>query len=135
MVLYMLDTDTASYVIRGRAPGIEAKVMAIAAEQLCVSAVTCAELMYGLKRVAAGHRLHAGVRQFLNIVTVLAWGREAAEHYAEIRHRLTLDGLPIGDADMMIAAHALAMEAVLVTNNVRHFGRVAGGLVVENWAG
>jgi tRNA(fMet)-specific endonuclease VapC len=135
----MLDTDTASYVIRGRSPGIEAKLREIAPAQLCVSAVTCAELMYGLKRVAAGHRLHVGVRRFLDLVQVMAWGREAAGFYADFRHLLTQEGLPIGDADMMIAAHALAVGAVLVTNNTRHFGRVAGGvaggLVVENWVG
>jgi tRNA(fMet)-specific endonuclease VapC len=68
------------------------------------------------------------------MMPVLAWGREAAGFYADIRHQLSHQGLPIGDA-VIIAAQALAVGAVLVTNNVRHFGRVAGGLVVENWVG
>lgn len=66
------------------------------------------------------------------MMPVLAWEREAAGFYADIRHQLSHEGLPIGDA-VIIAAQALAVGAVLMTNNVRHFGRVAGGLVVENW--
>jgi tRNA(fMet)-specific endonuclease VapC len=91
--------------------------------------------MYGLKRLPPGHRLHAGVRQFFNIVPVLAWGSDAADHYADIRHQLTTIGQPVGDPDMMIAAQALAIGAVLVTNDTRHFRRisVSGHLVLENW--
>ena len=77
--------------------------------------------------------VQVGVRQFLKIVRVLAWDAEAADFYAEIRHRLTSTGQLIGELDMMIAAHALAAGAVLVTNNVRHFGRMAGALAVVNW--
>ena len=131
--LHMLDTDTASFVVKGRSATVEARLAAVPPDWVCVSALTRAELMYGLKRLDASHRLQVGVRQFLKIVRVLAWDPEAADFCAEIRHRLTSAGQLIGELDMMIAAHALAAGAVLVTNNVRHFGRVAGALAVVSW--
>nr|WP_294554086.1 PIN domain-containing protein [uncultured Rhodopila sp.] len=131
--LHMLDTDTASFVIKGRSPEIEAKLAAIPPDRTCVSAVTRAELMYGLMRISPSHRLHVSVRAFLKIVRVLAWDADAADIYAGIRHYLTSTGQPIGELDMMIAAHAVAIGAVLVTNNVRHFARVAAPLVLVNW--
>ena len=132
-VLHLLDTDTASFVIKGRSPAIEAKLAAIPPDRVCVSAVTRAELMYGLKRLPPSHRLHVGVRQFLKIVRVLAWDGDAADYYADIRHQLTTTDQPIGEMDMMIAAHALAIGAVLVTNNTRHFERIAAPLTMVNW--
>lgn len=89
--------------------------------------------MYGLKRLPATHRLHVGVRQFLKLVRVLAWDADAADYYADIRHQLTPTGPPIGEMDMMIAVHALAIGAVLVTNNTRHFERIAPPLALVNW--
>src|SRR5713226_3107696 len=133
LALHLLDTDTASFVIKGRSPEIEAKLAAVPPDRVCVSAVTRAELMYGLKRLPPSHRLHVGVRQFFRIVRVLAWDAEAADWYAEIRHQLTTTGQPIGEMDMMIAAHALSVGAILVTNNIRHFGRIAAPLAVDNW--
>lgn len=132
-LLHMLDTDMASYIIKGRLPNAEAILSSIPPSQLCISAVTRAELLYGLKRLAADHRLHLGVRRFLDIVQTLAWDRDAADRYAEIRHQLTSAGLPIGELDMMIAAHALSAGAVLVTNNTRHFQRIAAPLAMANW--
>jgi tRNA(fMet)-specific endonuclease VapC len=131
--LYLLDTDTASFVIKGRSAAVEAKLAAIPPDRIGVSAVTRAELMYGLKRLPASHRLHWGVGQFLKIVRVLAWDADAADYYADIRHQLASTGRPIGDLDMMIAAHALALGAVLVTNNTRHFERIAAPLALVNW--
>jgi tRNA(fMet)-specific endonuclease VapC len=130
----MLDTDTASYVIKGRSPAIAAKLAAIPPTSLCLSVITRAELVYGLKKLPPNHRLHHGVRQFLRLVRVLPWEGDAADHYADIRHQLVTTGQPIGEMDMMIAAHALAARAALVTNNTRHFDRIAAPLILENWA-
>jgi tRNA(fMet)-specific endonuclease VapC len=131
--LHLLDTDIASFVIKARSTRIEAKLAAMPPDRVCVSAVTRAELMYGLKRLPPTHRLHVAVRQFFRIIRVLAWDSDAADWYAEIRHQLTTTGQPIGEMDMMIAAHALSTGAVLVTNNTRHFGRVAVPLALANW--
>lgn len=133
-MLHMLDTDTASYVIKGRSPAVESKLAEIPPSLVCVSVITRAELLYGLKRLPANHRLHLGVRQFLRIVRVLPWDAEAADFYAEIRHQLVMMGQPIGEMDMMIAAHSLSVGAVLVTNNTRHFERINLPLTLANWS-
>ena len=130
----MLDTDTVSYIIKGHSPGIEAKLAALDPSQVCLSVITRAELIYGLKRLPPGHRIHTGVRQFLRIVRVLPWDAEAADFYAEIRHQLVTTGQPIGEMDMMIAAHSLAVAAVLVTNNTRHYEQIAAPLILQNWS-
>ena len=133
-MLHMLDTDTASYLIKGKSPAIKAKLEALAPSMICVSVMTRAEMQYGLKRLPADHRLHLAVRQFLKIVRILPWDIEAADWYAEIRHQLVGTGQPIGELDMMIAAHALSAGAVLATNNSRHYERIAAPLILANWA-
>ncbi len=130
----MLDTDTASYIIKGQFPSMEAKLAAIQPSMVCVSVITRAELLYGLKRLPPSHRLHLGVRKFLRIVRVLSWDADAADYYADIRHQLVTTGQPIGEMDMMIAAHSLSVGAVLVTNNIRHFERIVAPLNLVNWA-
>ena len=133
-MLHMLDTDTASYLIKGRSPVIEAQLALLSPSMVCVSVITRAELLYGLKRLPTDHRLHLVVRRFLDIVRVLTWDADAANFYAEIRHQLVRTGQPIGELDMMIAAHALAVGAALVSNNIQHFGRIELPLVLVNWA-
>jgi tRNA(fMet)-specific endonuclease VapC len=133
-MLHMLDTDTASYLIKGKSPGIEAKVSELVPSMVCISVMTRAELLYGLKRLPAEHRLHLAVRQFLKIVRVLPWDSDSADWYADIRHQLVSTGQPIGEMDMMIAAHSLSSGAVLVTNNTRHYERIEAPLILENWA-
>ena len=132
-MLHMLDTDTASYIIKRRPAEIGAKLAAIPPSLVCVSVMTRAELQYGLKRLPVGHRLHIGVGRFLTIVRALPWDAEAADAYADIRHQLVTTGQIIGEIDMMIAAHSLAAGAVLVTNNVRHYERIPG-LALANWS-
>lgn len=131
--MHMLDTDIASYVIKGRSPTLEARLAAIPPDRVCISAVTRAELLYGLKRLAPEHRLHIAVRQFLKIVRSQPWDADAADQYAEIRHQLVSSDQPIGEMDMMIAAHALAAGAVLVSNNRQHFERIKAPLLLEDW--
>src|SRR4051794_26211535 len=116
----MLDTDIASYAIKGRTPEFAKRLSALEPSKVCISAITRAELLYGLKGLPPDHRLQLGVRQFLKVVNVVAWGPDAADFYAEIRHQLKTDKQAIGEMDMMIAAHSLALGAILVTNNVRH---------------
>jgi tRNA(fMet)-specific endonuclease VapC len=132
-MLYMLDTDTASYIIKGKSPQLEARLATLVPAMVSISVMTRAELMYGLKRLPAEHRLHLAVRQFLKIVRVLPWDIEASDWYVDIRHQLTTTGQPIGELDMMIAAHSLSAGAVLVTNNAQHFERIEAPLIMENW--
>ncbi len=132
-MLHMLDTDTASYLIKGKSPTIESRLVALVPSMVCISVMTRAELQYGLKRLPSDHRLHLAVRQFLKIVRVLPWDTDAADWYADIRHQLVSTGQPIGELDMMIAAHSLSAGAVLVTNNSRHYQRIEAPLILENW--
>jgi tRNA(fMet)-specific endonuclease VapC len=131
MTLYMLDTDAASEAIRGH-PAFDARLQTLAPGQWCISAVTCSELRFGLARRPEAVRLHRIVEEFLRIAPILPWDAKAANRHGELRADLTARGTPIGDFDEMIAAHALVLGAVVVTDNTRHFSRVSG-LVVENW--
>jgi tRNA(fMet)-specific endonuclease VapC len=129
----MLDTDIASYIIKKRSPEIESRLSRIPPSEVCISVVTRAELLYGLKRLTPSHRLHLAVRQFLRLVRSLPWDVEAADYYSDIRHQLTSEGQPIGELDMMIAAHSISVGATLVTNNTRHYSRMEAPLTLVNW--
>jgi len=129
----MLDTDTVSDLVRRKTPAPAVRVAAASPEHLCISAVTRGELLYGLKLKGGAHRLAQLVDQFLLRVQCLPWDEAAATHFASIAADLHKAGTPIGSMDAMIAGHALAAGAVLVTNKARHFSRVAG-LTVENWS-
>lgn len=132
-MLHMLDTDTASYIIKGRSPVAAQKLCAMPPSMVCISVITRAELLYGLKRLPPEHRLHLAVAKFFKIMGVLSWDSEAAEWYAQIRHQLLSNGQPIGELDMMIAAHSLSAGAILVSNNQRHFERIKAPLTLLNW--
>ncbi|WP_265259170.1 type II toxin-antitoxin system VapC family toxin [Verminephrobacter aporrectodeae] len=127
----MLDTNAASEAVRGH-PAFDTRLQALAPGQWCISALTCSELRFGLAKKPAAVRLHRLVNEFLRIAPILPWDAKAANRHGELRANLQAQGLPIGDFDEMIAAHALAIGAVLVTDNVRHFSRVPG-LMLENW--
>ena len=122
--LYMLDTDTCSYVIKGGHPRLDARLRATAPHDVSISVLTRAELLYGLERLAPTSRLHLLVREFLSMIQTIPWDAEAADWYAKIRHQLDAKGKTIGTMDMMIAAHSLSARATLVTNNVRHYERI-----------
>ncbi len=132
MPLYMLDTDSASYLIRGKQPALDARIATVAPKHLCISAVTRGELLYGLNLKDGAQRLAQLIDQFLLRVRCLPWDEAAATQFAAIAAKLHKASTPIGSMDAMIAGHAVATGAVLVTNNARHFARVAG-LKVENW--
>ena len=129
----MLDTDITRYLIKGYHRELEAHFRSIPASSICVSSVTRAELIYGLKKLPGNHRLQIDVPFFLKAVRVLCWDADAADHYAQIRYSLESAGQTIGIADAMIAAHAISVGAILVTNNTRHYARISFPLVLENW--
>jgi tRNA(fMet)-specific endonuclease VapC len=130
----MLDTDTCILLMRGESPMLAVKVQSIPLQQQVMSAVTFAELTYGVQASASAKRKHnqAVLDSLALHLAVLDWPQEAAQHCAEIRVDLKRRGAQLGAADLMIAAHARSMGAVVVTNTVKDFGRVKG-LQVENW--
>ena len=132
--LFMLDTDTCILLMRGESPMLAVKVQSTPLQQQVMSSVTFAELTYGVQASASARRKHnqAVLDSLALHLAVLDWPQEAAQHFAEIRVDLKRRGAQLGAADLMIAAHARAMGAFVVTNNVKDFGRVKG-LQVENW--
>ncbi len=128
--LYMLDTDTCSYVIRGTDDILNKRIKEHRAN-LCISSITLAELLFGVAKKNS-QRLADSVELFQQLVEIKSWTPETAEHYAAIRNLLEKNGHPIGNMDMLIAASALAENAVLVTNNIAHFSRVPN-LNIDNW--
>ena len=130
-VRYLLDTNTASYVIKGSFPRVRERLLKVPMAEVGISVVTEAELLFGMARLPEATRLKTVVEEFLLRVEVLPWNSEAARHYARLRATLEKEGEPMGNLDMMIAAQALASDGVLVTHD-RVFRRVKG-LKVEDW--
>ncbi|HVZ43403.1 MAG TPA: PIN domain-containing protein [Ramlibacter sp.] len=127
----MLDTNTASAALRGTA-GIDERLLRLDPARWCISAITRAELRYGVALRPEATKLAQYVEAFLRATTTAAWDQAAADAHGLLRAKLRRAGTPIGDFDEMIAAHALALDAVLVSDNTRHF-KFVEGLVLENW--
>ena len=130
--MIFLDTDACSLLIRGGSKKLDGRVRAVPPRDVCISAVTRAELLYGLARRPDATRLAELVEAFLGRVRSLAWSNDAATHYAHIRAFLESKGEPVGNMDQMIAAHARSAAIPLVTGNARHFKRIPG-LEVLDW--
>jgi len=132
MKLYMLDTDMCSYIIKEHPESVRHRFQTLAMEQLCISVVTYAELIYGVERSSSKRVNRPIIEDFVRHLDVMDWDTEAADQYGVIRAELEAAGTPIGAMDMMIAAHAKSIKAVLVTNNQKHFTKVKG-LKIDNW--
>ena len=91
------------------------------------------EMLYGLDARSPEDRLRTGIVEFLERVSVIPWDASAAEVHARIRYRLDRAGQTIGVMDQMIAAHAIALGLILVTNNIKHHSRLEPELTIENW--
>jgi tRNA(fMet)-specific endonuclease VapC len=131
--LVMLDTDISSYIIKRNRPWLRTRLREFDPASILVSVVVQAELLYGLQKLPPDHYLHDEVRAFLDTMQLRAWDENAADIHARLRYRLISSGHPIGEMDTMIAAHAIALDAVLVTTNTRHFARIAPPLLLDNW--
>lgn len=131
MIRYLLDTDILSYLMRRRFPLLNTRFEQVPPQDIAISAVTAAEILFGLKTFPSEHPMHLRALRFLDAIQILDWPAEAAALYAEIRFQTKQQ--PLGERDMMIAAHAIALDAILVSNNTRHFERVGDKLRLENW--
>ena len=128
---YMLDTNICIYTIKDRPQGLREKFNSLA-DQLCISAITLGELIYGAEKSARTIENLAIVEQFAARLEVLPFSDSAAAHFGQIRAELERTGRPAGAYDLMIGGHARSEGLILVTNNLREFDRMAG-LRVENW--
>ncbi|HXN47717.1 MAG TPA: type II toxin-antitoxin system VapC family toxin [Bryobacteraceae bacterium] len=128
---YLLDTNIASYIIKGNVPAVRHRLVKVPMPQVAVSAVTEGELRYGVARRPDLAHLQKVVDEFLLRVTVLPWDSDAAQQYGQLRATLERKGRVMGNLDMMIGAQALASGLILVTND-QAFSRI-GGLKIEDW--
>jgi tRNA(fMet)-specific endonuclease VapC len=145
-MIYLLDTDTLSFMVRGlksaRRPAQRQRAQELvercrktqaAGDSVGLSAVTVSELEFGARNSGQYDVEIAAVRKLLTPFDVYDYDAvHCPRHYGRIRHELEAKGVTIGAMDLLIAAHALALDATLVSNNVAHFSRVAG-LKTANW--
>lgn len=130
---YMLDTNICIYAIKHKPDTVIRKFLSHDPEELCISAITYAELRHGVEKSMAVERNCIAMSLFLSPITILQFDEHAAEEYGRIKAELEKKGTPIGPMDTLIAGHAKSRGLILVTNNTREFNRV-DDLTVENWA-
>ncbi|MBU0542109.1 MAG: type II toxin-antitoxin system VapC family toxin [Gammaproteobacteria bacterium] len=127
-----LDTNICSYILRRHPAEMIERFASLEKSQLWLSAIVAAELRFGAAKLASP-RFQAAIEAWLAGFEVLPWPVDAAHHYAQIRSELERAGKPVGGMDLLIAAHAMAEDSVVITNNAREFHRVPR-LAVEEWA-
>lgn len=133
MKLYLLDTNILSYFVKGLHPALhERMTQALRRQDIAISAITRAEIRYGQGLMTANDKRRQRIDLLLHSMPTLAWTTAAADRYGEVKALLRRQGVPIGEMDTQIAAHALAEGLPLVTHNTRHFERIPG-LKLEDW--
>ncbi len=128
----MLDTNICIYIIKKRPPSVRERFAAFRIGELCISAITVSELLYGVEKSGVPEKNRRALEAFLLPLDVAEYDFKAAVEYGKIRASLEKEGRVIGGLDMQIAAHARALDLTLITNNLKEFERVAG-LRVDNW--
>lgn len=129
---WLLDTNICIYVIKRKPPRVLERFRQAEVSQIEISSITFSELMYGAAKSAKPGQNRLALSQFVAPLEIMPYDDAAAQQYGELRADLERRGTPIGSMDMLIAAHALALNTSLVTNNEREFIRVPG-LSTENW--
>ena len=130
--LFMLDTNTVSYVLKGLHLNVRRRLNETPMENICISVITEAELLLGVAKTPKAIHLPLAVKEFLLRVDILAWDSEAAASYASLRSNCEKEGLSLGNMDMLIAAHSVSSSATLVTND-KAFFNVGHYLKLEDW--
>lgn len=135
-MLYLLDTDTCSYIIRQRPLSVLTRMEAQlqAGHEIAISSITYAELLLGAKCSNPNKHLPLIHELCERLHTIYAWDAQVAASFADLQTELLNAGTPIGANDTLIAAHALSLSATLVSNNTKHFGKITQ-LKLVNWVG
>ncbi|MGF1495131.1 MAG: type II toxin-antitoxin system VapC family toxin [Microcoleaceae cyanobacterium] len=130
---YLLDTNICIYLIKQKPPQVLERFQTLALSDVGISSITVAELEYGIYKSQQQEKNHNALMQFLIPLEIVDFDQAAATIYGSIRSDLERRGLVIGSMDMLIAAHAISLGVVLVSNNAREFSRITN-LSLENWA-
>ena len=128
--LYLLDTNTVSYLIK-RHPQVTQHLLAVPMHSVCISAITAGELAFGLAKRPEAVALKTAVNEFLRRVEVLPWDAAVAQTYGALRAQMQSKGKPLAALDMQIAAHAVHLNATLITSD--HAFLHIEQLLVEDW--
>jgi tRNA(fMet)-specific endonuclease VapC len=128
----MLDTNICIYILKKRPSSLLDKLNIVQKKGVCISAVTYAELQYGVERSSSKKLNQRIIDDFVSHLKVLPWDMDSAKLYGKIRRDLEKKGSPIGNMDLLIAAHAVSLKHTLVSNNLKEFKRVQN-LKCENW--
>ena len=131
-MIYMLDTNICIYTIKKSTPRVFEKLRKLTPDSVGISAITEAELRFGMSNSSKPEHNHRILDEFLGPFEIIPFDSAAAAHYGEIRTHLRRNGTPIGNMDLLIAAHARSLSVVLVTNNLKEFERVPD-LKLDNW--
>lgn len=129
---YLLDTNICIYIIKKNPQSVFNRLLEIPPHQLSVSAISVAELEYGVRKSSQPEKNQLALKNFLKPLSVLSFNFNATIEYGMIRSNLEKKGIPIGPLDLLIAAHAKSLNYTLVTNNEKEFSRIEG-LKIENW--
>jgi tRNA(fMet)-specific endonuclease VapC len=132
--MYMLDTNMASYLIKGNSQSVRNRISAVSPHLISISSITEGELLFGLARAGEPKALRKLTDEFLLRVQVMPWDRDAAQVYGALRASCVATGRILGAMDMLIAAHALATGAILVTHGQAFQQLSKDGLTMEDWA-
>ena len=128
----MLDTSTCIYIIKKKPTDVLERFRQTRISQVGISSITLSKLEYGIAKSSKPEQNQFALAQFLAPMEILSYGDEAAQQYGRLRAYLEKQGTPIGSLDMLIAAHVLSIDCILVTNNEKEFSRVPN-LKIENW--
>ena len=129
---YLLDTNICIYIIKKRPPRVFHKLTEIDISDVGISSITLSELEYGVEKSQFPERNRIGLLEFLSPVEIYGYDDSAAKEYGIIRAKLEKKGAIIGSLDMLIAAHAISLGLILITNNENEFKKVPK-LKIENW--
>lgn len=130
--MYMLDTNILIYLIKQKPVAVLTHFQQHDFAEICVSSITVAELEYGIAKSGSPQKNKQTLDGWLQLLQRPSFDENAASAYGTLRATLEARGTPIGPLDTLIAAHALSLQATLVTNNVREFSRVPG-LTIKDW--
>jgi len=130
---YMLDTNICIYIIKEKPKKVINKFHTLDVGDICISSITLAELEYGVEKSQYTERNRLALAGFLSSIEILSFSDKTAKSYGRIRANLERQGNIIGAYDLMIGAHALSENLILVTNNTKEFQRI-NNLSLENWA-
>ena len=132
MIKYMLDINICIYIIKKKPTHVIERFSQTRISQIGISSITLSELEYGVAKSSKPDQNQFALAQFLAPLEISSYGDEAAQQYGRLRALLEKQGTPIGSLDMLISAHVLSINCILVTNNEKEFNRVPN-LKIDNW--